>query len=76
MAFEWPRIHKWEENIIRDIEESVQEYVFEYYGVDEVSELTADQIAEVQEFFEGEHEGSIMSAGFYTLLNWWENEEQ
>lgn len=74
MAFEWPRIHKWEENIIRNIEESVHEYVFEYYGVDDVSEITEEQIEEVREFFEGEHEDSILSCGFYSLLNWWENE--
>ena len=74
MNFEWPRIHKWEDNILREIDESVQEYVFEFYGVEEIEELTEEQIEELRDFIEGDHEGSIMSSGFYTLINWWESQ--
>lgn len=74
MSFEWPRIHKWEDNILREIDESVQEYVFEFYGVEEIEELTEEQIEELRDFIEGDHENSIMSSGFYTLINWWESQ--
>ena len=49
MAFEWNRIHKWEENHEVSITEDVLEYVLEAYGVSEVGELTQEQIAEIEE---------------------------
>ena len=48
MAFEWNRIHKWEENIEREVTDAVYEYVCEYYEVDDISELSEEQIAQVE----------------------------
>ena len=75
-VFAWPRMHKWEENILRGIDETVEQYVFEHYGVDTVGELTEEQVNELQNFVEGgPANGSILSSGFYTLINWWESEQ-
>lgn len=74
MAFEWNRIHKWEENLYNMADEMVQEYVFEYYGVNEIEELTEEQIEEVRTFYEGEmSEYSPLNPGFSSLIGWWES---
>jgi len=73
MAFEWNRIHKWEENIERDITDSVYEYVLEYYGVDEIEGLSEEQIKEIEKFRDELNEHSIMQLGFSNLLNQWED---
>ena len=50
MAFEWPRSHKWEENIEHEVTDGLRELIYEQYGVDEVSELTEEQIDEVMAY--------------------------
>lgn len=75
MSFEWPRIHKWEENFEREATDAVYEYVLEFYGVEEVSELTEDQINEVAGFREEISEYSPMQIGFSNLVNHWESED-
>ena len=73
MAFEWNRIHKWEENHERSITDDVFEYVCEAYGVSEVGELTEEQIAEIEEFRNTEiSEFSVMQIGFSNLLSDWD----
>lgn len=77
MAFEWNRIHKWEDNIYSQVDEMVQEYVFEYYGVEELTELTEEQIQELEDFRNDPNcisEYSPLQYGFSTLINWWESE--
>jgi len=76
MAFEWHRIHKWEDNLYNYANEWVEEYIFEYYGVDEITDLTEQQISEIQDFMETDlDEYSPLRPGFYNLVNWWENEQ-
>ena len=41
--FNWPRIHKYEENFERDIIDSVYGYIFQYYGIEEIKQLTKEQ---------------------------------
>lgn len=75
MAFEWPRMHKWEENIERDVTDGVEEQICEHYGVDDVLELTKEQIAEVVAFREEYvSEYSPMNWGFGNVINRWEDE--
>ena len=74
MAFEWGRIHKWEENVERDVTDAVFEYIFEHYGVDEITELNGDQIAEIEEFREELNEYSVMQIGFSNFLMSYESE--
>ena len=74
MAFEWNRIHKHEDNIESDVTDRVFEYVFEYYGVEELSELTQEQISQIEDFRDKLNEFSVMQIGFSNLINQWENE--
>jgi len=75
MAFEWHRMHKWEENIEREITDAVEQQVTEQYGVDSVVDLTEEQVNEVMAWRD-EHvsEYSPMYIGFTNLYNTWENE--
>jgi predicted nucleic acid-binding Zn ribbon protein len=68
-------MYKWEENYQRDIDDDVEGVVLEHYGVEEVSELTRDQINEIIEFADN-NEYSIMKGGFYNLMNRWEDEQE
>ena len=69
MSFEWPRIHKWEENIEHQVTDSVYEYVCEHYGIDDVEELDGDQLAEIESFREGLNDYSVMQIGFSNLIS-------
>ena len=73
MSFEWNRIHKWEDNIEREVTDAVFEYIFEYYGVDELTELDGNQIAEIEEFREELNEYSVMQIGFSNFLMQYED---
>lgn len=69
MSFEWNRMHKWTDNIERDITDSVYEYVCEYYGLEDVEELNGDQLAEIEAFREELHDYNLMQIGFSNLIN-------
>ena len=75
MAFEWHRMHKWEENIERDVTDGVEEQICEHYGVEDVLELTSEQMDEVRAFRE-EHvsEYSPMNWGFSNVIMRYEDE--
>ena len=73
MSFDWPRIHKWEENVERDVTDSVYEYVCEHYGIEEVDELTPEQLTEVEAFRDELNEYSVMQIGFSNLINYMED---
>jgi hypothetical protein len=72
MAFNWIRMHKYEENIEREINDIVIETVCEYYKVSDTNDLTKEQVNELQTFAE-ENEYSIFSRGFYYIISEWEN---
>lgn len=68
--FEWGRIHKWEENHERSIIEDVEEYVCEYYEVDDIFDLTEDQVNDLENFRNNDlNEYSVMQVGFNDILN-------
>ena len=73
MAFEWNRIHKWEDNFEREITDEVRTRVEETYGC-EVYELSAEQIKEVEQFRDELNEYSVMQVGFSNVLNEWDME--
>ena len=54
---------------------SVYEYVLEYYGVEEITDLTQEQIEEISGFREELNDYSPMQWGFSNLVNNWENEQ-
>ena len=75
MSFEWPKMYKWEENVERTINDDVEQYVLEYYGVEEVTDLTKDQISELHAYCEGFEWQFLFSIGFQNVINMWESEQ-
>lgn len=75
MSFEWHRMHKWEENWEREATEGVEERLCEHYGVDDIVDLTKEQIEEVTAW-RNEHvsEYSPMNWGFSNVINRWDDE--
>jgi len=77
MAFEWHRTHKIDEWVENEMIESVWERVSEFYGVEEVSDLTEEQIAEIDAFRTDElNDYSPLQWGFSWLVNTWESEQE
>jgi len=73
MAFEWNKIHKYEENFEREIREAVEEYVLEFYDIESVGELTEEDITSIADFKNWIGEYSVMQIGFSELIAEWEN---
>ena len=42
MSYDWPRIHKVEDNLMMDINEIVWEHVLEHFGVEEIEDLSEE----------------------------------
>jgi hypothetical protein len=74
MSFEWNRIHKWEENIERDVTDAVEQQIMEHYSVDDITTLTEEQMNEVMAFREELNEYSVMQWGFSNIYSQWEME--
>jgi len=69
MAFDWENIHKWEENIENLIIRETFEYVQEYYSVNNIEDLTAEQVAEIEEFAESDYtQHSLMYRGLREVV--------
>ena len=76
MAFEWNDIHGLEENYESKIIDDVEATVTRYYGVDEVTELSREQINEIEHFKSEVLEvWSVMQVGFSSLISWWEGQQ-
>lgn len=76
MSFEWHRMHKHEEQIENDVYDRVMTQILEHYEIEELSELTEEQWAEIHKWQEenvGEY--SPMNMGFSDCYNQWENEQ-
>ena len=73
MAFEWNKIHKYEENFEREIREAVEEYVLEFYDIESVGELTEEDSTSIADFKNWIGEYSVMQIGFSELIAEWEN---
>ncbi len=77
MSYDHPRCYKAEENLGREITESVVSHICDFYGVETVHELTVDQIAEVEEFRTNVlSEYSILQWGYSDAIAMWEWELQ
>jgi len=74
MAFEWNRIHKWEENIESEVTDAVEQQIMEHYAVDDITTLTEEQMNEVMAFREELNEYSVMQWGFSNIYSQWEME--
>jgi len=73
--FEWHRIHKHEDNIENDVTDRVFEYVCEYYEVEDILDLTEEQISELEDFRDKLNEFSVMQIGFSNLIMQWEDNQ-
>ena len=76
MSFKWDRMHKWDDNIERTMIDNVEEYVLEYYGVNEIVDLTKEQIEEINTFCEDFEWNILMAPGFRYVINTWEDEQE
>ena len=76
MSFEWNGVHKSDEHFSNEISESVNQFVFEYYKIEEIEELTREQIDELDHFrTKVLDERSVMQVGFSNLISGWELQE-
>mgnify|MGYP001158627200 FL=1 len=76
MAFEWNRIHKHEEQVENDIFDRVSEQICSFYNVEDVADLTIEQMDEVRAFVDNDlSEYSIMQRGFTDVFNYWEDNQ-
>lgn len=76
MAFDWNRIHKHEEQVENDIYDRVAEQICEFYNVEDIADLTSEQMNEVRAFVDNElSEYSIMQRGFTDVFNYYEDNQ-
>jgi len=71
------KLHKWMENLENSITDDVWNDIREHFGVEEITDLGDDQIAEIQEFLdeiEDDQYLMIFSMAIQSIINWWENE--
>ncbi len=70
--YDFPRMHKSEDWIEQQISDLVHDQVFEFFGHDEITEFTVEEIKELENFRDG-YDG-LLSIGYSNLINWWESE--
>ena len=76
MSFDWNRIHKHEEQVENDIFDRVSEQICSFYNVEDVADLTIEQMNEVRAFVDNDlSEYSIMQRGFTDVFNYWEDNQ-
>ena len=71
MSFEWNKINKYEDNYEREITDNVYDYVRDYFDVDEIDDITEEQMDQVKTFRDEYNEYSVMQIGFSNLINDW-----
>lgn len=71
MKYDWLKLFKAESNIESQIIDLVSEHVLSHFGVEEVKELTEENITEVQAFWDTMGE-TIMGIGYSYIIAEWE----
>ena len=73
-GFQWEKIYNTEEMIALQAREEVFNYIFQYYKVEDVDDLTKKQINEIIKFRDQElSEFSNLKSGFNDLIGMWES---
>lgn len=73
-SFQWENFYKTEEMIALQVREQVFNFIFEYYSVENVDDLTKKQINEIIKFRDQElSEFSNLKSGFNELIGMWES---
>lgn len=73
-GFQWDRMYKWEENIDGIIFEGAEEYVKEFYGIENIDDLTPEQISEIEKFIDELGYESFMLRGLRDIIAYWDSE--
>ena len=73
-GFYWHRTHKIDQWVEREMIDCVWEYVSEFYDVEEVVDLTVEQINEIEAFREELNEYHPLHYGFSWLISTHESE--
>ena len=78
VGFRVHRAHKMMDWVENEVTEWAEGIAFEHYGVEEVTELSRDQIEEVASEADrlDEDYGDIISLGFFNIVRWWESETE
>jgi len=72
--FEWPRLHKVEERIEYEINEISLDHVKNFYSVDDITDLTEEQIEAILDFANNEMwDSSPFKIGLINIHNDWED---
>lgn len=75
MAYEWPRMYKNEEYYENEIRDDVVRHICEYFGVEDIIDLTREQYLDVIKYRDEElSEYSVMQVGYSLALYQWEME--
>ena len=74
MKYDWPRVHKVEENLMIDINDLVYEHVMEHFGIEDIEDLSEEQIDEVETFRLQLSEYSVLQGGYSNLIGLWESQ--
>lgn len=69
-----PRLDKYEEWIERQIVETAEEIVCDYFSVNSIYELTQDQIQEVLAYRKAMSDDALLAYGFTEVIYIWQNE--
>jgi hypothetical protein len=73
--FEWGRMYKIEESLEREAYESAVDYICEFYEVEDIIDLTAEQISKIGSFRDDHvNEYSQMYGALFDVMNNWESE--
>ena len=72
--YDWPRVHKVEDNLMMDINELVYAHVLEHFGVDEIEDLSEEHIDEIEVFRSQLSEYSVLQGGYSSLISMWESQ--
>lgn len=76
MRFDVPKIHKWWENISYTLTEWAEEHVTDWFELESIDDLTAEQVEEIEKFL-AEAEDTWydwVCIGFRNIVDNWENE--
>lgn len=71
------KLHKWMGNLEDSITDDVWDDIRTHFGVEDITDLGDDHIAEIQEFLDEIDDDAylmIFQIAIRNIINWWENE--
>jgi hypothetical protein len=71
MSFQWENMHKFEQYYEASITDDVIDQICKYYDVEDITELTDEEMTEVMEFRRQFSDCMVMQCGFSNAYNEW-----